>query len=417
MLRKTVLTFSLSLNNNDSMERSYSSVLTEHLGQYRQMVFVVGPRQVGKTTLCTDLAQEYHYFNWDNQDHRALIIEGPNRIGEEIGVRELQEKHRIVIFDEIHKYSKWKNFLKGFFDVYSPGVRIIVTGSSRLDVFKKGGDSLMGRYFLYHLHPISVGEIIGARLAEKEIQVPGPIDPQTFDSLYTFGGFPEPFLKANLRFSNRWKRLRQQQLFTEDIRDLTRVQEIRQIELLAETLKYQAGQMINYSNLAKKIRVSVDTIRRWIKVLESLYYCFTIQPWSKNVSRSLLKQTKIYLWDWSLLADAGAKPENFVASHLLKAVHWWTDNGLGEYGLYFLRDKEKREVDFLVTRNQKPWFMVEVKTDGGKSISRNLYHFQKQINAAYAFQASFSLDYVNADCFSTKQPTIVPVKTLLSQLV
>lgn len=399
------------------MERSYSSVLTEHLGRYRQMVFVVGPRQVGKTTLCTDLVQEYHYFNWDNQDHRVLIIEGPNRIGEEIGMRELQEKHRIVIFDEIHKYSKWKDFLKGFFDVYSPGVRIIVTGSSRLDVFKKGGDSLMGRYFLYHLHPISVGEIIGTRPSENEIQNPGPIDPQAFDSLYTFGGFPEPFLRTNLRFSNRWKRLRQQQLFTEDIRDLTRVQEVQQIELLAETLKYQTGQMINYSNLAKKIRVSVDTIRRWIRVLESLYYCFTIQPWSKNVSRSLLKQPKIYLWDWSLLADAGAKPENFVASHLLKSVHWWTDNGLGEYGLYFLRDKEKREVDFLVTRNQEPWFMVEVKTDGGKSISRNLYHFQKQISAAHAFQASFSLDYVNADCFSTKQPTIVPVKTLLSQLV
>jgi len=399
------------------MKRSYSSVLTEHLEQYRQMIFVVGPRQVGKTTLCADLTQEHHYFNWDNQDHRALIVEGPNRIGEEIDVRQLREKPRIIIFDEIHKYSKWKDFLKGFFDVYSSRVRIIVTGSSRLDVFKRGGDSLMGRYFLYHLHPISVREIIGTRLAGNEIQTPRPIDPQAFSSLYTFGGFPEPFLKANVRFSNRWKRLRQQQLFTEDIRDLTRVQEVQQIELLAETLKYQTGQMINYSNLAKKIRVSVDTIRRWIKVLESLYYCFTIQPWFRNVSRSLLKQPKIYLWNWSLLADSGTKSENFVASHLLKAVHWWTDNGFGEYGLYFLRDKDKREVDFLVTRNQEPWFMVEVKTDGGKSVSKNLFHFQKQIHALHTFQTSFSLDYVDADCFLTKQPTIVPVKTLLSQLV
>ncbi len=381
------------------------------------MIFVVGPRQVGKTTLCTALAQEYHYFNWDNQDHRALIVEGPNRIGEEIGVRQLREKPRTIIFDEIHKYSKWKDFLKGFFDVYSPGVRIIVTGSSRLDIFKRGGDSLMGRYFLYHLHPISVREITGTRLAGNEIQTPQSIDPQAFHSLYTFGGFPEPFLKANVRFSNLWKRLRQQQLFTEDIRDLTRVQEVQQIELLAETLKYQTGQITNYTNLAKKVRVSVDTIRRWIRILESLYYCFTIRPWFRNVSRSLLKQPKIYLWDWSLLTDPGAKSENFVASHLLKAVHWWTDNGFGEYGLYFLRDKDKREVDFLITRNQKPWFMVEVKTDGGKSISRDLFRFQKQIQALHAFQASFSLDYVDADCFSTKQPTIVPVKTLLSQLV
>jgi len=232
------------------MKRSYSSILTEHLEQHRQMIFVVGPRQVGKTTLCMDLAQEHHYFNWDNQDHRALIIEGPSKVGDEIGVRQLREKPRIIIFDEIHKYSKWKDFLKGFFDVYNPGVKVIVTGSSRLDVFKRGGDSLMGRYFLYHLHPISVREIIGTRLAGNEIQTPRPIDPEAFYSLYTFGGFPEPFLKANIRFSNRWKRLRQQQLFTEDIRDLTRVQEVQQIELLAETLKYQAGQMINYSNLS-----------------------------------------------------------------------------------------------------------------------------------------------------------------------
>ncbi|MDI6793076.1 MAG: DUF4143 domain-containing protein [bacterium] len=244
-----------------------------------------------------------------------------------------------------------------------------------------------------------------------------PIDPQAFHNLFNFGGFPEPLLKANVRFSNRWKNLRQQQLFTEDIRDVTRIQEIHQMELLAELLKYQTGQLISYTNLAKKVNVSVDTIRRWITVLESLYYCFTIQPWTRNVSRTLLKQPKIYLWDWSLLTDLGAKSENFVASHLLKAVHWWTDNGFGEYELYFLRDKDKREVDFFVTRNQYPWFMVEVKTGESKSISKNLVHFQKQIKLPHAFCASLLSDYVGVDCFSRNQPTIVPVKTLLSQLV
>ncbi len=399
------------------MKRSYSSVLIEHLSQYRQMIFVVGPRQVGKTTLCTNLVQKHHYFNWDNQDHRALIIEGPGRIGQEIGLNQLQEKPQLIILDEIHKYPKWKDFLKGFFDVYAPQSRLIVTGSSRLDVFKRGGDSLMGRYFLYHLHPFSVREIIGSDLAEKEIQSPLPIDSQIFQSLYSFGGFPEPFLKANSRFSNRWIKLRLQQLFTEDIRDFSRVQEVHQIELLAEILKYQTGQLTNYTNLAKKVRVSVDTIRRWIKTLESLYYCFTIHPWSRNVPRALLKQPKVYLWDWSLLADSGSKSENFVASHLLKAVHWWTDNGFGEYGLYFLRDKDKREVDFLVTRNHKPWFLIEVKTEQTKSISKDLFYFQKQTGAKHAFQATFSMDYVGVDCFSTNRPTIVPVRTLLSQLV
>ncbi len=399
------------------MIRSYASVLKKHLDQYRQMIFVVGPRQVGKTTLCTRLSQKHSYFNWDNQDHRALIIDGPAGVGEEIGVHQLQEKPGIVIFDEIHKYSKWKQFLKGLFDVYGSMLKIVVTGSSRLDVFKRGGDSLMGRYFQYHLHPVSIREIIAPEIGGNEIQPPHPIDPEDFETLFDFGGFPEPFLKKDLRFSNRWKKMRRQQLFTEDIRDFTRVQEIHQIEILAEILKHQSGQLINYSNLSKKVNVSVDTIRRWIKVLESLYYCFTIQPWSRNVSRSLLKQPKIYLWDWSLLIDSGVKSENFVASHLLKAIHWWTDNGLGDYGLYFLRNKDGREVDFLVTRNQEPWFLTEVKTGKRKSISKDLVFYQKQIKAHHAFQANFAMDYVNADCFSTEQPTIVPVKTLLSQLI
>lgn len=399
------------------MKRSYSSILHEHIEQYRQMIFVVGPRQVGKTTLCKELVSEYEYFNWDNQDHRTLIISGPGKIGEKIGLNKLQEKHKTVIFDEIHKYSKWKEFLKGFFDVYGDNTKIIVTGSSKLDVFKRGGDSLMGRYFLYRLHPLSIREIVEPELSDDEIHPPLPIDKERFDSLYKFGGFPEPFLKTNMRFSNRWKNLRKHQLFYEDIRDTTRVQEVYQIELLAEIMKSQTGQLTNYSNLAHKVRVSVDTIRRWIKILESLYYCFTIQPWSSNISRSLLKQPKIYLWDWSQIDDTGAKMENFVASHLLKAVHWWIDNGFGEYNLYFLRDKDKREVDFLVVKNQKPWFLVEVKLDQQKSVSKNLIYFQKQLKALHAFQAVFSLDYIEADCFREATPKIVPVKTLLSQLV
>ncbi len=399
------------------MKRSYSSILHKHIEQFRQMIFVVGPRQVGKTTLCKELVSEYEYFNWDNQDHRTLIIGGPGKIGEEIGLNKLQEKYKIVIFDEIHKYSKWKEFLKGFFDVYGDNTKIIVTGSSRLDVFKRGGDSLMGRYFLHRLHPLSIREIVEPEFSDEEIHTPLSIDNKRFDSLYKFGGFPEPFLKTNVRFSNRWKNLRKQQLFYEDIRDTTRVQEIYQIELLAEIMRNQTGQLTNYSNLALRVRVSVDTIRRWIKILESLYYCFTIQPWSSNISRSLLKQPKIYLWDWSNIDDNGAKMENFVASHLLKAVHWWIDNGFGDYNLYFLRDKDKREVDFLVVKNQKPWFLVEVKLDQQRSVSKSLIYFQKKIKAPHAFQAVFSLGYIDADCFCGATPKIVPVKTLLSQLV
>jgi predicted AAA+ superfamily ATPase len=220
-----------------------------------------------------------------------------------------------------------------------------------MDTFRKGGDSLMGRYFNYRLHPLSVNELLNRPPPSAEIMPPSQIADVDFESLLTWGGFPEPFLKNDRRFFNRWSRLREQQLLREDIRELTNVQELGQMEILAILLKSQIGQLTSYTSLAKKVRVSVDTIRRWISILESLYYCYSIRPWTSNVSRSLLKEPKYYLWDWTQCTDTGARNENFIASHLLKAVHFWTDLGLGSYDLHFLRDKEKREVDFLVSRD------------------------------------------------------------------
>lgn len=386
------------------------------MNQYRQMVFLTGPRQVGKTTLCKSISQKDYYFNWDNQDDRVLIISGPNKVAEGSNIHQLTEKQPIIIFDEIHKYGKWKDFLKGFFDSYGDHYKIVVTGSSRLDIYKKTGDSLMGRYFLYHLHPFSVREIIHSKLPDQEIQKPLSIKDRQLQNLIQFGGFPEPYITAQVRFSNRWKKLRQQQFIQEDLRDFTLIQEIHQIELLALLLQNQTGHLVNYSNLSNKVNVTVDTIRRWISTLESLYYCYRIYPWSKNISRSLIKQPKVYLWDWSFVKDRGARLENFVASHLLKAVHWWNDNGFGEYGLYFLRDKDKREIDFLVTKDEKPWFLVEVKSSS-KTLNKNLFYFQEITHSPHAFQIAFDLPFVNKDCFHTSQPTIVPLKTFLSQLV
>ncbi len=163
--------------------------------------------------------------------------------------------------------------------------------------------------------------------------------------------------------------------------------------------------------------MSVDTIRRWLKTLKSFYYCFSIKPWSKNISRSLLKEPKIYLWDWSLIDDLGARRENFIASHLLKAVHFWTDRGLGDYDLYFLRDKEKREVDFLVTKNNHPWFLVEVKSSENKGISPSLFYYKEATLAEFALQVVFDKKYVDKNCFISSDPTVVPVTTFLSQLI
>ena len=401
------------------MKRLYESLLDEHWHNHRQMAFLAGPRQVGKTTSAqTVVAATHHfYFNWDIQDHRRLIIRGPAAVAEHCGFDTLTEQKPVVVFDEIHKYGKWKLFLKGFFDAYENKQHTIVTGSGRLNVYKRSSDSLMGRYFLYRMHPLSVAELLTPSISEKEIRRPRKISPEDFRRLLHFGGFPEPFLKANQRFYNRWHRLRVDQLFYEDLRDLTRIQEIAQVEMLAETVGYQTGQLVNYSKLATAVNVSVDTVRRWISTLESLYFCFCIRPWFRNIPKSLRKQPKIYLWDWSIVKDTGARNENFIACHLLKAVHWWTDIGLGHYQLYFIRDKEKREVDFLVTRNDQPWFLAEVKTSGKTRLSKALVTFQQKTGAEHAFQVVFDSDYVNKDCFAVNIPVITPVSTFLSQLV
>jgi uncharacterized protein len=402
------------------LKRIYEAVLEEHLAENRQMLFLVGPRQVGKTTTSLEVSEPYKhhfYFNWDIQSDRIKIVEGPEATAEAIQLDTLRKTVPVVVFDELHKYGKWKTFLKGFFDKYSKRVHIIVTGSARLDVYKAGGDSLMGRYFPYRLHPLSVAELLDPTLKKTEICDPKKISDEQFSNLIAFGGFPEPFLKRSPQFYSRWKRTRFQQLFEEDLRDLTKIKELGQIQILAEVLRQQVGQLTSYTELAKKVNVSIDTIRRWLEILKSFYYCYTLRPWSKNVVRSLLKEPKIYLWDWSCITNVGARAENFIASHLLKAVHFWTDRGLGDYELHYLRDKEKREVDFLITKNGNPWCLVEVKNSDNGSPSKSLFYFQEMLEVKFAVQVALDADYVDRSCFESSTPIIVPAKTFLSQLV
>lgn len=401
------------------MKRIYLDILRKHLAQYRQMIFLMGPRQAGKTTLSLEAASSasaHSYFNWDNPAERILFLEGVDAIAKQAGLQEVRAEKPILVFDEIHKFGKWKNFLKGFFDLYEKAARIIVTGSSRLNVYKRGGDSLMGRYFYYRVHPLSVAEIVSPEWMETELKQPKPISEADWAALLEHGGFPEPFLQRSPHFSRRWKSIRKDQLFREDIRDGTRIQELAQLELLAELLRNQAAQSMDYASLSKKVGVSVDTVRRWIEVLKSFYYCFSVQPWSKNIARSLLKEPKLYLLDWSLVESEGHRHENLVGCHLLKAVHFWTDIGLGEFSLHYLRTKDQNEVDFLVVKDKKPWFLVEVKTKA-KGLSSSLYRFQEETGAPHAFQIAFDLPFVQKDCFEEKGPILVPARTFLSQLI
>ena len=402
------------------MLRTYQSLLSEHFKQNRQMVFLMGPRQVGKTTLAMSIGDSFHeshYLNWDNRGNRLKILAGPDAVAEYLGLDKLREARPLVIFDELHKFRGWKDFLKGFFDCYGDQIKILVTGSARLDIFRSGGDSLMGRYFAYRLHPLSLAEINGVLGSEELIsRHPSPVSVEDMARLSHYGGFPEPYMKQDRRFLTRWRKTCDRQLFKEDLRDLTRIQELGQVEVLAQLLNQQAGQLTSYASLAKSVAVSQNTIKSWTGTLESFYYCFSIKPWYKNVARSLRKEPKFYLWDWSKVKDKGLRNENIVAAALFKAVHFWSDAGYGDFGLFYLRDKQKREVDFVVTRDDMPWFLVEVQSSGKASLSPSLAYFQKATNAEFAFQVAMDLPFQQVDCFSINRPMIVPGATFLAQL-
>ena len=397
--------------------RIYDSLFAEHLASHRQMAFVSGPRQVGKTTACRLHADAY--VNWDNIDDRELILAGPGTLISAFELDRLSETVPIILFDELHKFPRWKQFLKGFFDTHAGRVRVMVTGSSRMDVYRRGGDSLMGRYFPYRMHPFSVSETVTQEIPDtaRIVRPPRPVDDGDFDALWHHGGYPEPFLKRDVRFSRRWQSLRLEQLVREDVRDLTQVQQLDQLEIMVRLLVTRSAQQLVYGNLARQVRVSVDTIRRWVAALCDLHLGFVVRPWFNNVSRSLRKEPKWYLRDWASVTSVGQRAETFVACHLLKAVDGWNDMGLGIFELGYLRDKEKREVDFLVARDGRPWFLAEVKY-GDESLGPSLKPYQDQTAAPFAFQLTLDANYVDRDCFAAPgPPVIVPARTLLSQLL
>ncbi len=394
--------------------RLYDALLARHLATYRQMAFISGPRQVGKTTTARLLAG--NYLDWVNPAHRRLISTGPEAVAAHAGLDRLSEKPPVIAIDEIHKYGRWKNWLKGFFDLYADRSRLVVTGSSRLDVYRRGGDSLMGRYFHYRMHPFSVGELLTPTIPALLTRPPMPLPDEQWQALWEHGGFPEPFAHRSPAFSRRWRNSRQHQVLREDIRDLTLVREVAQIGLLAEILQDRSCDQIVMKSLADDLHVAPDTIKHWLDLLMSLHVGVLIRPWFTNVTKSLRKEPKWFLRDWSGIEDPGKRAETFVACHLLKAVEGWSDLGLGDFELRYLRDKQQREVDFVIIRDRKPWFLVEVKSSRDQ-LSPALKHYQSMIKAPHAFQVVLNLDFVAADCFARNEPIVVPAKTLLSQLL
>jgi predicted AAA+ superfamily ATPase len=361
--------------------RCLSSNIIQDLNE--KMVFVAGPRQVGKTTLAQKIIgknfKKFSYYNWDNRNDRRMILNSMFKGDSEL-----------LIFDEIHKYPEWKNFLKGEYDKLKEKYKFLITGSARLDIFRKGSDSLMGRYFYYRLHPFSLSELLDIKNNNfkpfKEILINSESNYNELETLIKFGGFPEVLFKQSEKFLRRWHNHRIDRLFKEDIRDMENIKEMVKMEIMTDILPEKVGALLSLNSLAEDVGVSFKAVNKWIDVLESFYYCFRIYPYSKNILYSLKKMPKLYLWDWSeIVNNESARFENLIASHLLKFVHYLYDAEGYNARLHYLRDSSKREVDFLVTVNDKPWFAVEVKLND-LNISKNLLYFQKKLNIPFVYQ-------------------------------
>jgi uncharacterized protein len=359
----------------------------------KKMVFVGGPRQVGKTTLALNLlgakATEQHpaYLNWDDPLVPSRLRKG-----------ELPDNEPLIILDEIHKYQRWRNLVKGIYDTEKSTRQFIVTGSARLDYYRKGGDSLANRYRYFRLHPFSLLEL-NADPTHADL-----------DLLLKYGGFPEPLISQNEKELRIWQRDRLSRVVKEDLRDLENVRSISLIEQLVDLLPEKVGSPLSIKSLKDDLEIDHKTVVRWLEMLQNLYVCFLIPPYGAKKIRAVKKEQKLYLWDWSMVPSKGAKFENLVASQLLKYCHFIEDTQGYRMELRFLRDTDRREIDFVVLQNDKAIFAVECKT-GEKSIGQPLYYFSERTDIPHFYQI-----HMGQRSFSRGNITVLPFSKFCSLL-
>ena len=341
----------------------------------KKMVILTGPRQVGKTTLSRQLLTEFEdaqYLNYDVPEHRRVLT-----------ARAWNKKARLLVFDEIHKMSGWKPWLKGVFDGRSEGQALLVTGSARMDTFRQAGESLAGRYFKLRLHPISVREWC---------QQTGATADDALAHLLKRGGFPEPCLAATDEDADRWRSDYFSDLVREDVLEFSRLQEITTMRLFAELLRDRVGSPLSLASMGRDLAISPNTLRKYLEILEALFIVFIVRPWHRNIARATLQAPKVYFYDTGLVkGDAGVRFENFVACSLLKHVEWQQDALGKDRGLHYIRTKDGAEVDFAVSEGGDLTELVECKWSDHKP-HRALMRFATEWPQARASQVLRDLD-------------------------
>lgn len=362
--------------------------LWQELSKEKQMIFLSGPRQVGKTTLTKEIAKGFKnniYFNWDILGHKKLLIKEPAFFE---NINRQDESMPIVILDEIHKYKRWKNYLKGIYDEFSEDYKFLVSGSGRLDLYQKGGDSLAGRYFQFHLFPFTIAELSGKRRNFDEF-VKNPISgfdindkertQEIWQTLFNIGGFPEPFTKGRKTFFTKWAKNYITQIVREDIRSIHDIKDIDNIEILFTLLPSRIGSPLSMNNIAGELQVAFGSVKEWLRLFEVFYLIFRISPWTKRISRSILKEKKLYLFNYPEIEEEGYRFENMVALELLRTIYNWNEYGYGRFTLHYIRNKEKEEADFLIANNNNPILLLETKFSEDAP-ARSLINFQNTLN-------------------------------------
>jgi uncharacterized protein len=375
---QNVDSFTIEKNRFFMKSRYLKKLICEDALKSNKMAFLSGPRQVGKTTLAKLLLgnSKENYFNWDDQDFKKQWVKSPkSAIGE--------RGSGLIVLDEIHKDRKWKSRLKGIYDVLGNELPILVTGSARLDLYRKGGDSLMGRYLPYRMHPLSVAESAtsiepDAAFKSHSINIP-------WKDLLHLSGFPEPHFGSSEQKAKRWSRLRLDRLIYEDVRDLHAIHDVQALRVLCELLPERVGSLLSINSLREDMGAAYGTVYNWLRTLEALYDHFLIRPYANKVKRAIRAEPKMYLYDILRLDSKSKRLENLLALHLLKACDYWTDAAMGFFEVRFIRNKEKEEVDFCVLRNEKVWLLVECKSNE-KNPSVVLTKFTELLKPAFSFQ-------------------------------
>jgi len=370
-----------------------------------RMSFICGPRQIGKTTLIQNHLKQSdslgNYHNWDTMTLRQKFASNPLFFIENLpyvispGIKIPPGERDWIAFDEIHKYPKWKDLLKGYYDEFKDSLGFIVTGSARLDYLRRSGDSLIGRYFLYKMHPLHPNDLVNTAFDRASAWCPQTVsipfrDPdrafqEATAHLYNLTGFPEPVSVGTKTFYERWKNNHISLITGEDIRDLSKITNIQKLQTLVFLLPERVGAPLSLNNMKQILGCAHASVQNWLEALKNVYLVFSIPPYTGKLKRSVRKEVKYYLWDWGISSDPGKRFENFIAVQLQRAVSAWTEWGMGDYKVMFTRTKDGREVDFVITESNAACILIECKKSD-KSLATNIKYFKDRLKVPLAFQ-------------------------------